>query len=145
MLYHLFIIILVWRGMHRKRIKLDTTPTISMAPEDYTVIPHSTAITAFGLIILSVWTIAIGITIDIVVEGVDNDSSLTPSSPYQIDRAASVASALVNGVEAVLIVFFIWRFLKRQKKTDEHERDKLEENIFNPVTPVVSLSISYCL
>ncbi len=135
--YHLIIIILAWYRLHRKRTKLVAVATMSVDTED--VIPHPTAIITFGLIILSVWIIATGITADIAVKG--NDSTLAPSLPSQIDQAGLIASDLVNGVEAIILAFFIWCCLKRQRKSDEQERDKAEEKIFNPATPVVGISI----
>lgn len=103
------------------------------------MVPYPLAITTIGVFVFSVWIIAFGITTGIAVKGFN--SSLGSELSLDLDHTALVASSLIVAAETATIALFIWCCIKGQKRSDDQERDKLEEKIFYPTTPVVSLEL----
>lgn len=146
--YHFLVILLAWYRMYRNRTtakpqlnnSLPNThgpllPSMSMDPEDHAFVPYPTLIITLGLIIFAVWVIIFGMAIDIVVKGMD--STLVSERPSHFDHTGLVANVLVIAVETTTIVLFVVCCVKGQKKSNDVERDELEDKWFYPATPVV--------
>ncbi|KAJ3565972.1 hypothetical protein NP233_g7298 [Leucocoprinus birnbaumii] len=104
------------------------------------VVPYPVVIITLGSIIVAVWIIAFGITVDIAVKGFD--SALASGMPISqhIDRTGLVGSSIVLVVEMVTMMAFVWFCVRGLKRTSDKERDLMEDKWFFPNTPKLERS-----
>ncbi|KAF5361846.1 hypothetical protein D9756_002072 [Leucocoprinus leucothites] len=151
--YHLLVVVLAWFRMSRRKhhhagtddiqvkIKSERGVPPSLASleskfdDDHAMVPYPIVVITFGAIIIAVWIIAFGMTIDVAVKGFHSTLASGLSNSKHIDRTGLLGSSFVIAVEVATMIVFVWCCVKGQRQSSDRERDLLEDNLFYSTSP----------